>query len=217
MDERLSELFEQCVARIESGELLEACLANHATERAELEPALRAALQLRALPHPALVPGALIALEARMLDLAAQRRSNSPPARTTQPGQPEFWPRLVSGALLTELVRRAGFRLPLNPSILRMAMLALVVLVALAAAGTALAFVRFVAPPLVPTAQPTATAVPTLAATFAPTVVPANVVPTPEGNAKDNQCNGHQLGRDNPTCAPRPPPPGKGNGKGGKK
>ncbi len=77
-DEKLLMDLEACLERIERGESVDACLRDYPAARAELEPMLRVAASLRALPPPP--PPNLGAIEQSVLAHAARLRHTTAPA-----------------------------------------------------------------------------------------------------------------------------------------
>jgi hypothetical protein len=159
MDDGLPDILERCLDHLERGATLEECLVAFPAQRADLEPALRAAAQVRALPRPAMPEATRASLETRMLAAAAQRRVAFTPAR----------PRTIDlAAILAGVLRAIGYRGSLQQAWLRpAALIATVVLALMLSAGTfaaARAIVEAVR------ARPTAT--PTALPTGAPTPRP---------------------------------------------
>jgi Domain of unknown function (DUF5666) len=165
MDDALGDMFAECLARLDAGATVDECLAAYPQERAALEGPLRLATRLRALPGPApLPPVARARLTTQVLEqVAAQRASitgsaRSPSARPTQRA-------FDASALLAGILRAMGYRGALSVIWLRVASVAIaVVLVLLLSAGAlaaARAVIRVIVPPQ-PTAAPASTQ-PTLA------------------------------------------------------
>ena len=71
-EEKLLRALDACLERIERGDAIDACLHDYPAERGELEPLLRAAASLRALPAPP--PPNLEAIEQSVLAHAAKLR-----------------------------------------------------------------------------------------------------------------------------------------------
>ncbi len=167
MDDVLSDIYAQCLARLDAGATVEDCLAAYPQQRAALEGPLRLAARLRALPGPApLPPAARAALATQVLgQVAAQRAASTGSVRTPQPQRTSraFDPI----ATLAGVLRALGYRGPLSPTWLRVASVAIGLILALVLSAGALAaaraIIRAIAPPQ-PTAVPSSTA---------PTFVPA--------------------------------------------
>jgi len=167
MDDVLSDIYAQCLARLDAGATVEDCLAAYPQQRAALEGPLRLAARLRALPGPApLPPAARAALATQVLgQVAAQRAASTGSVRTPQP---QRTPRAFDPiATLAGVLRALGYRGPLSPTWLRLASIAIGLILALVLSAGALAaaraIIRVIAPP-----QPTA-----VPASIVPTLVPA--------------------------------------------
>lgn len=136
MDERLSDILATCLQRIEAGASVDDCLAAYPAERTALEPLLRVASRLRALPHPApLTPAALAAVAGRVSGSLGPR----PTASSVAPGHG-----LDAAAALAGVLRALGYGGPLSRPWLRFGAAALAVLFAVFLATTAYAAVRAV-------------------------------------------------------------------------
>jgi hypothetical protein len=167
MDEVLSDIYAQCLARLDAGATVEDCLAAYPQQRVALEGPLRLAARLRALPGPAPLPSAARAAMATkvLAQVAAQRSATTGSVRSTraQPISRAFDP----VATLAGVLRALGYRGPLSPTWLRLASVAIGLILALILSAGALAAARAIihaiAPPQ-PTAVPTSTG---------PTLVPA--------------------------------------------
>jgi hypothetical protein len=172
MDDKLADILDQCVERIERGASVDECLVAFPAIRADLELPLRMAVRLRALPRPALPVVTRAALETKLLQLAAERRATHVPnpvpansaAAPASPARPR-WYRIASSAL-AELLCTLGYRSPTTPSWLRLAAVAVTVVLALVLSAGALAAASAVigivhpqpssAPSVAPTAAPIA-------------------------------------------------------------
>jgi hypothetical protein len=147
MDEQLSDILATCLRRIEAGGTLDECLAAYPAERAELEPLLRVAARLQALPRSTPLPAAAqAAITGRVLGhLQAQPAAATgalpapPPAAGRQPLDPSAW--------LAGVLRALGYRGPLAQPWLRLGALALALILALALAATSYAAARALFPP----------------------------------------------------------------------
>jgi len=167
MDDILSDMYAQCLARLDAGATVEDCLAAYPQQRAALEGPLRLAARLRALPGPApLPPAARAALATQVLgQVAAQRAATTGSVRTPQP---QRTPRAFDPiATLAGVLRALGYRGPLSPTWLRLASIAIGLILALVLSAGALAAARAIIRALAP---PQPTAVP---ASSAPTLAPA--------------------------------------------
>jgi len=142
----LADILQTCLVRIDAGASVDECLAAYPQQRQALEVPLKAAMQLRTLPRPALPVATQAALETRMLELAAQRRAAPQPA-TAPNGRTPLPPRtriLEPAALLAGLLRTLGYGGPLARPWLRLASAAIAIVLALALGAGALAAARAV-------------------------------------------------------------------------
>lgn len=156
MDERLADILAACLQRIDGGATVDECLAAYPAERGELEPLLRVATRLQALPRPTPLPAvAQAALTSQVLGhLQAQRLATTGAAPTPRPaagGQG-----LDPSAMLAGVLRAFGYRGPLTQPWLRLGALAVALVLAVALAATAYAAVRAIFP--APLAAPAALA-----------------------------------------------------------
>jgi hypothetical protein len=157
MDELLADILNTCLLQLDTGASVDECLAAYPQQRAILEAPLRAAARVRALPHAAMPAATRSTLEARMLTLAAQRRTAQ-----AMPSAPPPGAMLGPAALLAGILRVLGYRGPLSQPWLRVAVAALGLLLALTlGAGTlaaARALIRVVqGPTILPTSTPLGT------------------------------------------------------------
>lgn len=228
-DDQLADILQTCLDQLASGATIETCLAGYPAQQADLEPLLRAAIEVASLPRPPLPAAARAAIEQRMLEQVAVRRL--PPAGR-------------SSAPLPTLL--GPFGLPLW-----------LILVVSLGFGLLLIMALLFAPALVPDAQPltpTTTAITTHTAQLAPTtplpstprppgtaltrptaetivqrspiatvetiviIPPVTAKPAPPANppgaapsepgddqSRDKNCQGRQLGRDDKKCNPDKP------------
>ena len=167
MDERFSDIFAECLARLDAGATVDECLVAFPQERAALEGSLRLAARLRALPRPApLPPAARAAMATQVLGQVAAQRSAI--TGSVQPGLARSTlRRLDTSAMLAGVLRALGYRGPLSLTWLRLASAAIALILALVLSAGALAAARAIIRVIAP---PQATPVPTSAA---PTFVPA--------------------------------------------
>ena len=135
----LADILQTCLVRINAGASVDECVAAYPQQRHALEGPLKAAMQLRTLPRPALPVATQAALETRMLELAAQRRSAAPNGRTHLPPRNAT---LEPAALLAGLLRALGYGGPLARPWLRLASAAIAIILALALGAGALAAAR---------------------------------------------------------------------------
>src|SRR6266542_3719552 len=142
MDEMLADILQTCLTRIDAGASVDGCLAAYPQQRDAIEAPLRAAAQLRALPRPALPATTRIALETRMLALAAQRRAAPAASSNGHAAQPTPRGALGPAALLAGLLRALGYRGPLALPWLRLASVAIALVLALVLGAGALAAAR---------------------------------------------------------------------------
>jgi hypothetical protein len=166
MDERLSDIYAECLARLDAGATVEECLAAYPQHRAALEGSVRLAARLRALPRPAPLPPATRAAMATQIlgQVAAQRSATTGSVRTPMHSTPRgFDP----SAMLAGILRSLGYRGQLSPVWLRLASVAIGLILALILTTGALAAARAIIRAIAPT-QPTAAP-----ASTAPTLVPA--------------------------------------------
>jgi hypothetical protein len=170
MDDRLADIFDQCLERLTQGATVEQCLAAFPGERADLEPSLRMAEQLRALPCPPLPTAARVALEQTMLDSAKRRRMTQLPNQSiaTVPAPQPPWRVLAPTAILVGILRTFGYRGSLVQPWIRLAALAITIVLALVLSAGALATART----LISIARPQPTAMPTSASTATPAATP---------------------------------------------
>jgi hypothetical protein len=168
MDDRLADILEQCLERIERGATVDECLVGYAAMQADLELPLRIAAQLRALPRPTLPVVARAALERKILQLVAERRAahapNPAPANGAVPHASPTTPRWhsIHPTALAGLLRMLGYHSPTTPIWLRLTVVAVTVMLvlvlsagALAAASAVIGIVRpqpTSAPSVIPTA-----------------------------------------------------------------
>lgn len=147
MDEAVADIFETCLERLAAGATVEDCLVAYPAERATLEPLLRAATRLQALPRPAPLPAAAqAALATRVLNQVTNARS----ATTSVPRlaqTPASAPRPGPSALLAGVLRMLGYRGPLAQPWLRLGATALALVLAFALVATAYAAVRAIFSP----------------------------------------------------------------------
>src|SRR5580765_3842726 len=144
MDEMLADILQTCLMRIDAGASVDECLAAYPQQRAALEAPLNAAAQIRVLPRPVLPVAARAALETRMLALAADRRATASLASASNGHPPQPAPRsaLEPAALVAGLLRALGYRGPLALPWLRLASVAIALLLALVLGTGALAAAR---------------------------------------------------------------------------
>ena len=154
----LADILQTCIIQIDAGASVDECLAAYPQQRNALEVPLNAAVQIRALPRPALPAAARAALETRMLALAADRRATASAAFASNGHMPQPAPRGAPdpAALLAGLLRALGYRGPLALTWLRVAAAAIAIVLALAVGGGALAAARAIiraiqGPPSTPT------------------------------------------------------------------
>ena len=164
MEDGLSDILDQCLARLEQGATVEECLAAFPGQHAELELSLRVAAQVRALPRPAMPAATRAALETQMLAAAASRRAAWAPNGSHRPAvaagrSPRR--RLDPAALLAGLLGAIGYRGASGQPWLRPAALAATLLLALALSAGALAAARAIVGTARPAPTATATALPT--------------------------------------------------------
>lgn len=153
MDDTLADIVTTCLQRIEAGSTLDACLAAYPAERAQLEPMLRVATRLRALPRPTPLPAAVQAtITSRVLQQLRQPTITGESARP-QPGPAPR--RLDPATILAGTLRALGYRGPLARPWLHLGVLALALVLAVGLAATAYAAVRALSP-LAPASGPTA-------------------------------------------------------------
>jgi hypothetical protein len=161
MDDALTDIYAQCLERLEAGATVEECLAAYPQERAALEGLLRLAARLRALPRPAPLPAAARAAIATsvLAEVATQRNVSTSAARSTIAWRPPhpFDP----SAMLAGILRALGYRGALSPLVLRLASAAIAVVLALVLGMGVFAAARAIINAIAP--QPTATPMPTLA------------------------------------------------------
>jgi hypothetical protein len=153
MDDQAAEILDICLVQLAGGTSIDECLAAYPLQRAELEAPLRAAVRLMQLPHPTMPAATRATLESQMLARSAARRQ----AAYTPP-----WWRMAPSVLLAGVLRRLGLSDQLSTPALRIATLAVALVLALMLSVGTYAAVRtirniFIAPPQ-PTAQPTPTA-----------------------------------------------------------
>ncbi|HMQ31606.1 MAG TPA: hypothetical protein PKD53_12830 [Chloroflexaceae bacterium] len=146
MDERLGDILATCLQRIEAGATVDECLAAYPAERAAVEPLLRVATRLQALPRPApLSAAAQAAVTSQVLSQLTAPRLAAPGAVQAHP--PPAPGRLDPSALLAGVLRAVGYRGPLAQPWLRLGALGLALLLAVALAATAYAVARAIFPP----------------------------------------------------------------------
>ena len=94
MYQNLSEIFDQCVDRLNRGQSLEDCLADYPEQAAELEPLLRAMVITQQgyafVPSPLAKDAARQRFNAALAELASQREARQPWFRRLL-GQPRVW------------------------------------------------------------------------------------------------------------------------------
>jgi hypothetical protein len=170
MEDRLVDILDQSLERLNQGATVEECLAAFPGERAELELPLKMAGQLRALPHPQLPAATRVALEQTMLDLAARRRINQAANQATpsEPAPRPPWRMLEPAVILAGFLRMLGYRGSLRQPWLRLAALALTIVLALVLSAGTFAAARA----LISIARPQPTAAPPTAPTATPTAAP---------------------------------------------
>src|SRR5215211_4244280 len=121
MDDVLSDIFAQCLARLDTGATVDECLAAYSQHRAALEPSLTLAARLRSLPRPApLAAPARAAIATQVLAQVAAQRSAITGSAKLAPARSTPW-RLDSTALLAGVLRALGYRGPLSLTWLRLA------------------------------------------------------------------------------------------------
>lgn len=163
----MADILEQCLERIERGATVDECLAAHPAAQAELELPLRTVAQLRALPRPPLPAPTRAALETKMLRLAAERRAvqaphHAPANGAARPVPPARRPLrgIDPAAALAGLLGALGFRGTLYQPRLRLAAVAVTIVLAVVLSAGALAAARAVIgivhpqPTSAPTAAP---------------------------------------------------------------
>jgi hypothetical protein len=159
MDDRLSDILDQCLARLAEGATVDECLAAYPALPAELEPPLRMAVRLRALPRPALPATARARLETQVLALAAARRAAIPATPASKAPRARGLDAILAGVL-----RAIGYGGPLSQPWLRLAGAAIAIVLALVLGAGALAAARAIVhvirpqPTVSPTFVPTSTA-----------------------------------------------------------
>src|SRR5687767_2553103 len=132
MDDTLSDIFAECLARLDSGATVDECLVAYPQQRAALEAPLRLAARLRTLPRPAPLPlAARAALTTRVLAQVAAQRSAATGSVQSTPARPTP-PALDPSAMLAGVLRALGYRGPLSPAWLRLASAAIALILALA-------------------------------------------------------------------------------------
>lgn len=143
MDDRLADIFDQCVTDLERGATVEACLAAYPQERADLEGPLRAAARLRGLPPPAaLAPAVHTAIATQVLTHVAAQRVVPPPVPRV--AAPPNWRTFDPGAALARVLRSLGYRGPLAQPWLRLGATAMALLLVLVLGTGAFAAARTV-------------------------------------------------------------------------
>jgi hypothetical protein len=165
MNDGLADILELCLAQMEVGASVEECLAIHPEQRAALEAPLRAATQLRTLPHPPLPAPTRAAVETRLLERAAARRAAAVTSATSNGHAPvgwRAWRSLAPSATLAGILRTLGYRGPLAQPWLRLAAATIGVALALALGAGTLAAARAIITVLHPTpyTAPTSTTLP---------------------------------------------------------
>jgi len=159
MDDVISDILDECLARLADGATLDECLAAYPAWQAALEPPLRMAVRLRELPRPALPDTARARLETQVLALAGARRAAIPPT----PASKALRARGLD-AILAGMLRALGYGGPLSQPWLRLAGAAIAIVLALVLGAGALAAARAIVhviqpqPPAAPTSMPTSTA-----------------------------------------------------------
>jgi hypothetical protein len=170
MDDRLADILDQCLERIERGTSVDECLAAYPAMQADLELPLHIAAQLRVLPRPTLPVVTRTALERKILQLVAERRaahaSNPAPANGTAPHASPTTPRWhgIHPTALAGLLRTLGYRGPTTPTWLRLTAVAVTVVLALVLSAGALA----AASAMIGIVRPQPTSAPSVAPTAAP-------------------------------------------------
>lgn len=150
MDDLLAAICATCLERMEAGATLDECLAAYPAERAQLEPLLRVAARLQALPRPGPLPAAAqAALTGRVLGHLHAQRPGSTGAHPS-PQRPAGPAPLDPSAALAGVLRALGYRGPLSRPWLRLGALALGLLLALILAATAYAAARAIFTPSPP-------------------------------------------------------------------
>ena len=164
MEDGSADILETCLDQLAAGASVDECLAAFPAQRAELEPAIRAAAGLRQLPRPAMPPHTRATLEAQMLARAAARRAASPAASQPTEGRQSWW-RLGPSAILAGMLRALGYGGPLSAPWLRIAATAVALVLALLLGAGAYAAARTLVsvftPAPTPTPAPTATPIAT--------------------------------------------------------
>src|SRR5215210_7802030 len=115
MDDALTDIYAECLARLDAGATVDECLVAFPQHRGELEGPLRLAARLRTLSRPAPLPApARAAIATQVLaQVAAQRSSTSgsvPPAPARSAPR-----RFDSSAMLAGVLRALGYCGPLSP------------------------------------------------------------------------------------------------------
>ncbi len=82
-DDELEQILQECLEQLAFGATIETCLAGYPAQQAQLEPLLRAAIDVTRLPRPALDSAARATIEQRMLEQVALRRI--PPSNPSTP------------------------------------------------------------------------------------------------------------------------------------
>jgi hypothetical protein len=155
MDSAIVNILDSCIGQLEAGVPLEECLAGYPQQRAELEGPLLIATSLRQLPRPALPAATRASLETQMLARAAARRAAPSPN-----GRHAASSARGPVALLDSLPRRLGYRGATRPW-MRLASIAIAVLLALTLGAGAFAAARALVRIIAPSARPTPTSAPT--------------------------------------------------------
>jgi len=133
MDEQFADILHICLAQLDAGASVDACLTVYPRHSAVLEPALRAAAQLRAFPRPTLPAATRTALEAKMVALAAARRNAAAPTPTSNGHAPsgwQSWRTLAPSSMPAGILRALGYRGSLSQPFLRLATAAIAVVLA---------------------------------------------------------------------------------------
>ena len=162
MEDIVPDILDQCLARLADGATVEECLSAYPERQAELELPLRMAERLRALLRPGLPPPARANLEAQMLALAGARRAASQAASAPQPRRT-----LGLDAILVGVLRALGYGGPLRQPWLRLAAVAIAIMLVLMLGAGTLAAARAIVS--IVRSQPTA----------APTLLPSETAPPP--------------------------------------
>jgi hypothetical protein len=178
MDERLSDIVEECLERLEAGISLEQCLASYPLHHSELEELLNAILQVQEYPWPTMPTTTRATIENRLLtELATQQadsNASTPPVTVqTIPSRPmEFVDRFL---------RAVGYRGRIEQPWRRLVAIGFGLVLALTLGTGALAAARAIMSTIAPSATPvpTSTLVPSDGALMATLLPSATLIQSP--------------------------------------